>query len=140
MWKLRERLKDQKGFTLVEMLIVVAIIAILIATSIPMVNNALEKSRHDIDDANYRNAISLANIEILASIDSSTGQPTMTGTYYYKVDNTTHQGSLTNTKGEAEDAKCTGALGSDCSNQNKIIEITFTAGSTDFTIGWVSKS
>lgn len=48
------KLKKQNGFTLVEMLIVVAIIAILIAVSIPMVGSALERSREATDAANER--------------------------------------------------------------------------------------
>ncbi len=144
MQKLRERLKDQKGFTLVEMLIVVAIIAILIATSIPMVNSALEKSRHAVDEANWRNAISLANVEILSSIDPQTGKPTMSGDYYYAVDDETHQSSLTTTPGDAEPTKCTGSGTDDCGNAsgstryktNCRIKVTFTSGSTEFTIDY----
>ena len=48
------KLKKKSGFTLIEMLIVVAIIAVLVAVSIPMVNNALEKSRVATDAANER--------------------------------------------------------------------------------------
>ncbi len=62
MWKLRERLKDQKGFTLVEMLLVVAIIAILIAVSIPMVSGTLDRARAAVDDANFRDAAGLGSI------------------------------------------------------------------------------
>ncbi len=54
MRKLREKLNRQEGFTLIEMLIVVAIIAILIAISIPLVNQALERSREATDAANER--------------------------------------------------------------------------------------
>lgn len=53
---LREKFQNKKGFTLVEMLIVVAIIAILIAISIPLINGALEKARDSTDQANERSA------------------------------------------------------------------------------------
>lgn len=51
---LRAKLSKNVGFTLVEMLIVVAIIAILIAVSIPLVNGALERAREATDAANER--------------------------------------------------------------------------------------
>lgn len=54
MKNLKAKLRRDGGFTLVEMLIVVAIIAILIAVSIPMVGSALEKARNATDAANER--------------------------------------------------------------------------------------
>ncbi|MEA4971828.1 hypothetical protein SDC9_106540 [bioreactor metagenome] len=51
---LRKKLKNKKGFTLMEMLIVVAIIVILLAIAIPSFNNALRKSKLAADEANVR--------------------------------------------------------------------------------------
>lgn len=93
MEKLRAKLKKNSGFTLVEMLIVVAIIAILIMVSMPMMSNALEKAREGVDAANERDAKSLALISYLTvtsntdanyvGIVNGTG-----GSAYYRVDDT----------------------------------------------------
>lgn len=45
---------NKKGFTLAELLIVVAIIAVLVAISIPIFSSQLEKSREAVDAANIR--------------------------------------------------------------------------------------
>lgn len=47
---------NNKGFTLMEMLIVVAIIAVLVAIAIPVFTNQLEKAREATDQANIRSA------------------------------------------------------------------------------------
>ena len=48
--------KNRKGFTLAELLIVVAIIAVLVAIAIPVFTSQLEKSREATDAANVRSA------------------------------------------------------------------------------------
>ena len=48
--------KNNKGFTLAELLIVVAIIAVLVAIAIPVFTSQLEKSREATDVANVRSA------------------------------------------------------------------------------------
>ena len=48
--------KNNKGFTLAELLIVVAIIAVLVAIAIPVFTGQLERSREATDAANVRSA------------------------------------------------------------------------------------
>lgn len=48
--------QNRKGFTLAELLIVVAIIAVLVAVAIPVFSAQLEKSREATDVANIRSA------------------------------------------------------------------------------------
>ena len=57
---------NKKGFTLMEMLIVIAIIAILIAIAIPTFTAALEKSRQKTDLANARALKSLVVAQYMA--------------------------------------------------------------------------
>ncbi len=97
MSNLKAKLKKQGGFTMVELLIVVAIIGILAAVSIPLFNNALEKARHGVDAANNRSAISLGNAEAAASLNPENEFGTAGKEYYYIVDNSDngdHQGAL----------------------------------------------
>lgn len=62
---LKEKLKKQAGFTLVELLIVVAIIAILAAVAIPAYASQMEKSREAVDASNARAANSMASADYL---------------------------------------------------------------------------
>ena len=48
--------ENKKGFTLAELLIVVAIIAVLVAISIPIFTSQLEKSRDAVSISNIRAA------------------------------------------------------------------------------------
>ena len=96
------------------MLIVVAIIAILVAVSIPMINNSLERARIATDAANERAAKAEAIImylnedtlfdgfktsddDISADYDASAGKLVTTGSL---TDATKHYGKCTDHKGQ----------------------------------------
>lgn len=68
--KMREN--GKKGFTLAELLIVVAIIAVLVAISIPIFSAQLEKSREATDAANIRSAYAEVSADLLSDDASTT--------------------------------------------------------------------
>lgn len=51
---LSKKLKDKKGFTLIELVVVIAVIAILAAIAIPYFSGVTEKANLATDRANYR--------------------------------------------------------------------------------------
>ena len=78
----RKRNRASGGFTLVEMLVVVAIIAVLVMVSIPLVSASLEDARKAADAANERAAKAAAMSTYL--LDGETEHKT----YFYKSDGT----------------------------------------------------
>jgi len=62
---------NKKGFTLAELLIVVAIIAVLVAISIPIFSTQMEKAREAVDLANIRAAYAECQTEVLTSEDAA---------------------------------------------------------------------
>ena len=75
-------IQSERGFTLVELLIVVAIIAVLTAVAIPVFANQLEKSRESTDLANARAAYAVL---IAAAIDEDSNYKLADGTYQIVV-------------------------------------------------------
>ena len=57
----------KKGFTLAELLIIIAIIAVLVAIAIPVFNKQLERSREAVDLANVRSGYAEVIIEITSN-------------------------------------------------------------------------
>lgn len=63
---------NKKGFTLAELLVVVAIIAVLVAIAIPIFTSQLEKAREATDVANIRAAYAEATTKVLSGDDDGT--------------------------------------------------------------------
>lgn len=59
-------MRNKKGFTLAELMVVVAIIGVLVAVSIPIFNSQLEKSREATDLANVRSAYAQVMTEAMS--------------------------------------------------------------------------
>ena len=78
--------KNEKGFTLMEMLIVVAIIAVLIAIAIPTFNASLNKARVATDEANIRSGYASTMAEVLTENLGEDTTKTGTVKYYLQVD------------------------------------------------------
>ena len=60
-----QKFKSKKGFTLAELLIVVAIIAVLTAIAVPLFVGSLNKAEENVKNANIRNVRSIAVVAIL---------------------------------------------------------------------------
>ena len=58
---------NKKGFTLIEMLAVIAIIAVLVAIIVPAVGSSTTKAKASTDAANLRSVLSAATIEYAAN-------------------------------------------------------------------------
>ena len=83
--------KNKKGFTLAELLIVVAIIAVLVAISIPIFTAQLKKARLATNKANARSALSAAMAEFIDAPEKDKAN-TPNGDYehmYFRYDTAT---------------------------------------------------
>ena len=65
-------MRNKKGFTLIEMLVVIAIIAILVAIIVPTVSTATEKAKEATDAANIRTAVAEVEVQGLTSNSDQT--------------------------------------------------------------------
>lgn len=147
--KLKAKLKKDGGFTLIEMLIVVAIIAILVAISIPMVNKSLEQAREATDAANERAALGLAMVEVLTDGKLGKTPPDATNTKviaFYKIENS--KGSFAKGTAGTVDAPTASysdagggygkgtAAGTIGDHAGQTIYVVYDSTTGDFTTGW----
>ncbi len=64
--KLKQRLQNQKGLTLVELLAVIVILGIIAAIAVPSIGNIIEKSRADAIKAEAVQTINAAKLYVAA--------------------------------------------------------------------------
>lgn len=137
MKNLKAKLQKKGGFTLIEMLIVVAIIAILVAISIPLVGTALDKARDATDNANLRAAKAEALIMYMNDQMNVGGTPTLTDGMRYDIKSGKFLAAASVTTGYNQ-----GKLGGSDAANTKVIQVTVdtTAGVTEpITVAWVAK-
>ena len=77
---MKKTLHNKKGFTLAELLIVVAIIAVLVAIAIPIFSSQLEKAREATDAANIRAAYAAVSTDVLTDPKTNDDQNNITYT------------------------------------------------------------
>ena len=68
-----KKLTNKKGFTLIEMLVVIAIIAILVAIIIPVVSSATDKAAAATNAANLRSIKAEATTELISGVANEDG-------------------------------------------------------------------
>lgn len=118
---MKKLLKNKKGFTLIEMLIVVAIIVILVAISIPTFSANLDNAKEATDNANLRAAKSAAiTAYAMDSTSISSGD-------YYDIED----GKFTSTE--------PAAYGESSANTGKVIKVTISA-TGEVTVDWADHS
>lgn len=128
-----ERTK-KTGFSLAELLVVVAIIAVLIAVSIPIFTALTAKSRASADMANLRSAKAAASNKYLSE------QPAGVTTYYYDAESgkvTTSQATAASFAGYGKsDVQIKGASGYPVKDgKPQIVSVTFTSDGSS-TAAW----
>ncbi|MEG0756506.1 MAG: type II secretion system protein, partial [Oscillospiraceae bacterium] len=74
-----QKIKSKKGFTLAELLIVIAIIGVLVAIAIPVFGSQLKNANDQVAEANGRTAQAMATVQYLQ--DNQTG----VATYYANI-------------------------------------------------------
>lgn len=112
---------NRKGFTLAELLVVVAILGILVAISVPLFSSRMEAAKTSTDKANVRAAKAAAAAVLLSDQE--------TKTMYYDAEN----GKLVDAKPTAGYGKSTKAdeSGAKGTPNGNILQVIITAATAD---------
>lgn len=86
---LKDRKKDNKGFTLVELVILVAILAILVGLLAPQYTKYVEKSRQSADVDNLEEMVKAVQVYVVDERTEASGTTTLTATITLTKDGVT---------------------------------------------------
>lgn len=85
--KMFKKLKDKKGFTLVELIVVLVILAILAALLIPALTGYIDKARKESVVAETRSAVMAAQTIVSEKYGTTKGNVTLEDTDYADIKN-----------------------------------------------------
>lgn len=84
--KIKQLLKKEGGFTLVELLAVIVILGIIIAISVPMIGNVINKAQADADENEEALVLDAAEMYFLQSDETEVDTNTLKLEKYLKAD------------------------------------------------------
>ena len=82
-----KRIREEKGgFTLAELLIVVAIVMVLVAIAVPVFSGSMDSANASTDEANIRSGYAQAQVFTLTKADNDNQAITTNAKYYLTTD------------------------------------------------------